>query len=32
MDYVIANLGSCLLAAFAGGFVVAWIACARVPK
>jgi hypothetical protein len=30
MDYVIVNLGWALLAAFAGGFTVAWFACAKV--
>lgn len=30
MDYVIVNLEWSLLGAFAGGFIVAWIACARV--
>lgn len=32
MDYLIVNLGWSLLAAFAGGFVVAWIACAKVEN
>jgi hypothetical protein len=30
MDYLIANFAWWTLAAFASGFVVAWIACARV--
>lgn len=30
MDYLIANLGWYALAAFAVGFVMAWIACGRV--
>jgi hypothetical protein len=30
MDYLIANLGWWTFAALAAGFVVAWIACARV--
>jgi hypothetical protein len=30
MDYLIANLGWYVAAAFAAGFVVSWIACARV--
>lgn len=30
MDYLIANMGWCALAAFGTGFMVAWIACARV--
>jgi hypothetical protein len=30
VDYLIANLGWYTAAAFAAGFVVAWIACARV--
>ncbi len=32
MDYLMANFGWYLLAAFAGGFIVAWIACARVER
>jgi uncharacterized membrane protein YciS (DUF1049 family) len=30
MDYLVANLAWYMAAAFAAGFVVAWIACARV--
>ena len=30
MDYLIANLAWYTLGAFAAGFVVAWIACAKV--
>ncbi len=30
MDYLVVNLGWSVLAAFACGFIVAWIACARV--
>jgi hypothetical protein len=30
MDYLVVNLGWSVFAAFAGGFIVAWIACARV--
>ena len=30
MEYVIVNLGWSLLVAFAAGFIVAWIACAKV--
>jgi hypothetical protein len=30
MDYLIANFGWYAAAAFTTGFVVAWIACARV--
>jgi hypothetical protein len=30
MDYLIANLAWYAAAAFAGGFVMAWIACAKV--
>jgi hypothetical protein len=30
MDYLVANLGWYTAGAFAMGFVVAWIACARV--
>lgn len=29
MDYVIVNLEWAVLAAFAGGFAVAWFACAK---
>jgi len=32
MSYLMANFGWCLLGAFASGFVLAWIACARVPR
>lgn len=32
MDYLIANLGWYALAAFATGFLVAWIACAKVEN
>jgi len=30
MDYLIANLGWYMAAAFAVGFVVAWVSCSRV--
>lgn len=30
MDYLVANLACYMAAAFAAGFVVAWIACAKV--
>jgi hypothetical protein len=30
MDYLVANLASYVAGAFAAGFVVAWIACAKV--
>ncbi len=32
MDYLIANLAWYVAAAFACGFVVAWIACAKVEE
>jgi len=32
MDYLIANLACYIAASFALGFVVAWIACARVDN
>jgi uncharacterized membrane protein YciS (DUF1049 family) len=32
MDYLVANLAYYLAAAFALGFAVAWIACARVEN
>jgi len=32
MDYLVANLGWYMAAAFAVGFVVAWISCSRVEE
>jgi len=32
MDYLTANLGWYMAAAFAAGFVMAWIACTRVEE